>query len=334
MSTLQGQSTFEFYSDPIAHGRITPRALLASTGTISAPLIRELLINKTQVLVTRLVGPGWFFNIGYHNGRFLVQRNNCQIAIDEKWCVKRNPPETMLVSWQPDALLLSFGNPSNHWDFPQLVCHAQLIAPPTELVKWVRSQELTPVELFDSEEQFVIRVHSALQRFDERLRPVLNRDFFWDIQRRGNKIVRRSPKREVEIQSVLHAMLVDLMQLSNIDVLPEVRSSAGAVDFLFQCGLANGKIAKLCVEFKNAHSPDLVRGLPQQLRQYMRQLEVANGAYCVLDYREENFTHPVKSTADLLAELHSADEPYSMRPSRPTKIHWFKLGGKGSTEEI
>jgi hypothetical protein len=318
----------EFFTDPIAGGRITPRALIAPEGTISAPFDPVLLEREHHVLISRLAGFGWFFNIGFTRGKLVFERPGGQIAIDAKWCRERKLPASVLFSWTFDSLRLTFGTYQDHWNNPQVVAKAAPVPPPPELVAWVRSREMAAVMEFASEKEFAVRVHSSLQRFDERLRPVLSRDFFWDIQRDGNRIIDRQPKRETDVQAVIHAMLVDHMLLSNVDVQPEARSSAGAVDFLFTGTLKGGRRCRLCAEFKSAHSRDLVSGLATQLRSYMEAADTVHGAYCVLDFRGSDFHRPTEDTNTLLGQLHAADAatPYGRR--HPIKVHWFDLAGK------
>src|SRR5262249_40828335 len=98
------------------------------------------------------------------------------------------------------------------------------------------------------------------------------------------------------------------------------------VDFLFLGPGKRGRIFKMCVEFKNAHSPDLISGLSNQLRKYMCRLEVSDGAYCVLDYRCPLFQLPNRSTEELFAELEHADLRYSELQNKPIKVHWLELG--------
>lgn len=221
-------------------------------------------------MISRLAGFGWFFNIDLTQGKLVFQRPGAQITIDAKWCRGRKLPRSVLFSWTFDSLRVTFGTRQDHWNHPRIVAGAEPVPPPPELVAWVRSREMAAVMEFASEEEFAVRVHSSLQRFDERLRPVLSRDFFWDIQREGNRITSRGPKRETDVQAVIHAMLVDHMLLSNIDVQPETRSSAGAVDFLFTGILKGGSRCRLCAEFKSAHSPNLISGLATQLLCFRR----------------------------------------------------------------
>jgi len=242
------EHSVEFFTDPIAGGRITPRALVAPEGTISAPFDPVLLEREHNVLISRLAGFGWFFNIGFTQGKLVFQRPGAQIAIDTKWCRGRKLPASVLFSWTFDSLRLTFGTQQDHWDHPQVVAKAEPAPPPPELVAWVRRREMDAVVEFASEAEFAVRVHSSLQRFDERLRPVLSRDFFWDIQRDGNRVTGRRPKREIDVQAVIHAMLVDHILLSNVDVQREARSSAGAVDFLFTGMLKGAGRCRLCAQ--------------------------------------------------------------------------------------
>ncbi|HTH48868.1 MAG TPA: hypothetical protein VMB21_15245 [Candidatus Limnocylindria bacterium] len=318
----------EFFTDPLAAGRITPRALLAPEGTVSGPFDAGLLERKNHVLICRLAGFGWYFNIGITQGRLVIQRPGAEVSVDAEWCRGRRLPPTVLYSWTLDSLRLTFGTHADHWDHPQVVAEAEPVPPPPGLIRWVREQEMTSVDEFASEEEFAVRVHSSLQRFEERLRPVLNRDFFWDLQRKGNRITARRPKRETDIQAALHAMLVDHMLLSNIDVQPEARSPAGSVDFQFTGSLRGGGRCRLCAEFKSAHSPDLVTGLAGQLRSYMDAAGTVHGAYCILDFRGPDFARPREETETLVGRLHAADAATPRGRRHPVKIHWLRLAGE------
>jgi hypothetical protein len=115
------------------------------------------------------------------------------------------------------------------------------------------------------------------------------------------------------------------MFISNIEVQPEARSSAGSVDFLFSGVLQDGRRCRLCAEFKSAHSPDFVSGLASQLRAYMEKAGTQHGAYCVLDFRGPDFAFPKASTEQLIGRLHGADAATPHGKSHPIKIHWFSL---------
>jgi hypothetical protein len=315
----------DFLTDRTAGGRITPRALMHIEGTISIPAFRQFMEARIHGVITRLSAFGWFFNIGFSNGMLIVQRNGGELKINLEWCNKYQVPETALVSWNPEYLLLSFGDYHSHFDYPQVQAPSKYQVPPIELIQWLKEFELSPVTAFENEDAFCIRVHTSLQRFDEKFKRLLGKDYFWDLERKGNRIVARKPKREIDIQDILHGMLLDHMEISGISVARESRSSAGALDFLFTGTGKKGCTYNLCCEFKHLHSEDLISGLQLQLREYMRCLGVKNGAYCLLDFRGAYFSLPKKETETILGDLDAADRVNPEHKLNPIKIHIFKL---------
>jgi hypothetical protein len=153
-----------------------------------------------------------------------------------------------------------------------------------------------------------------------------NRDIFWDIEHQGRRIVRRRPKRENDLHGVIHALLSDHFFLSSIDVIPEVQTGAGDLDFLFIGTIRGQGLAKVCAEFKLAHSTSLYHGIESQLPAYMRAQKTDNGTYCILDYRGQWFEEPQVDDTD----MHNQLAICSARgwPSRryPIKVHHFHLG--------
>ena len=92
-------------------------------------------------------------------------------------------------------------------------------------------------------------------------------------------IVSRSPKREVEIHQTIHCYLSDQALLRSFQVIPEFKTGVGNVDFMILGQLSNGDSVKVCVECKNAHSPDLIHGLTKQLPSYMENTLSGSGIY-------------------------------------------------------
>lgn len=108
----------------------------------------------------------------------------------------------------------------------------------------------------------------------------------------GNKIISRQPKKEVEIQPLIHCFLSDQMLLGNIEVIPEYKTGEGNLDFLFVGQVDGLGIRKFCAEFKLAHSNDLDNGLWYQLPKYMDVSNATYGAYCVLNFEGDWFDQP------------------------------------------
>ena len=58
--------------------------------------------------------------------------------------------------------------------------------------------------------------------------------------------------------------------------------------------LKSGENVNVCVEFKHAHNTDLKDGLLKQLPAYMRVKGCNFGLYCVMWFKDSNFTKPKK----------------------------------------
>lgn len=75
------------------------------------------------------------------------------------------------------------------------------------------------------------------------------------------------------------------MFIANIEVVPEYQTGVGNLDFMFLGHVKGEGSARLCAEFKNAHSKDIFNGFTTQLPLYMRNSGAEYGAYCVLSYK-------------------------------------------------
>ena len=142
-------------------------------------------------------------------------------------------------------------------------------APPLQLIKLARKKSLIPMEKYSSEEELREKIYSCLLTINEKIREADAYKSFWNITYSGNTITERKPKKEVEIQPLIHCFLSDQMLLSNIEVIPEHKTRAGNLDFLFIGYVENQGMSKFYAEFKLAHSQDLSRCLLQQLPVYM-----------------------------------------------------------------
>ena len=131
-----------------------------------------------------------------------------------------------------------------------------------------------------------------------------NPNVFWDFQYQGKRIVKRSPKkRESDLHPIIQGLLSDQMFLSSIELSAEYQTGVGNLDFMFTGSVRDKGIAKICAEFKNAHSKDLLHGLEYQLPAYMKNKNVEHGTYCILDFRGKWFNEPDVDKKSLSAEL-------------------------------
>jgi hypothetical protein len=196
-----------------------------------------------------------------------------------------------------------------------------------------RRQSLLPAEQFESESEFLLRIHSGLDLLQDKIDEMANINAFWDIRYEGNRIVERTPKKEVDLHPVIQALLSDYMFLSSIEVYSEYQTGVGNLDFLFTGIVKDKGIAKLCAEFKSAHSADLVKGLEYQLPTYMRNKKVEHGTYCVLDFRGEWFDKPRTDDRVLAAEMGRASSRAKLHAAHPIKVNFLRLGKEDSASK-
>lgn len=76
-------------------------------------------------------------------------------------------------------------------------------------------------------------------------------------------------------------------------MIPEYKNGSGSVDFVFIGNVRDKGLKKICVEFKLAHSDDLMNGYWNQLPSYMRVSGAKYGGYCILDFRGDWFDKPI-----------------------------------------
>ena len=98
-------------------------------------------------------------------------------------------------------------------------------------------------------------------------------------------------------------MLIDYFFLSNISIVSEKNTHVGCIDFYFEATSINNNKLRYCVECKNAHSKDIIKGLTDQLPKYMINKDARFGAYLVFWYKGEYFKLPKKDINSLQVEL-------------------------------
>ena len=153
---------------------------------------------------------------------------------------------------------------------------------------------------YNSEEEFRNKIHSCLQSIQDKIIESGSYSQFWNISYSGKSIIKREPKKEIEVQPIIQCLLSDQLLMSSIEIIPECKTGVGVLDFLFIAKIKEVGNAYFCTEFKNAHSDKLEDGLQIQLPCYMENKNSRYGAYCVLDYRGEYFDKPkLKDNSDL-----------------------------------
>lgn len=276
---------------PSMKGYITPLDLLSTTGTLVFSTKKSELNNGGFIF--SLGGEDFIFSLSIQNMSVVLQRNNTisVLTIDEAPDLERLG---FYIIWSYSKLTLICRYGSNEEDQLKSEVETEPIAPPIDLIRWSKKNNLIPKEEYSNQEEFRNKVHSCLSTIQSKIEEAGSYYQFWNIKYDGQKIVDRKPKNEIEIQPLIHCLLSDQFLMSSIEIIPEFNSGVGNLDFLFIGKIANKGFGYFCAEFKNAHSKKLKDGLVKQLPTYMENKKAKYGAYCVLDYYGEWLDKPKK----------------------------------------
>lgn len=116
-----------------------------------------------------------------------------------------------------------------------------------------------------------------------------NYKYFWRSDGKGKNI----PQKEPYMQPLIANQLRTICDYMGIQLSREIESANGAIDF--HCSFThNGKLLKVCIELKNAHSPNYELGLTKQLPEYLKSERTRSGIYVILWYKGNEFSKPEK----------------------------------------
>lgn len=190
---------------------------------------------------------------------------------------------------------------------------------PNTLVTWARQKHKLEKKTFQSIEEAVSVVLEAKQQTEQRIRDSNMYSLFWDFDRTSGPKNPPKPKREPQSFGGIIGLLQDDAVIKGYTVVPEGGASSGKLDAHVIASLADGRQAKIAIEAKNAHSPDLEHGLMDQLPEYMRAIDADYGIYFALWYKCEVFDQPSEPSIDLGLRLSK------MRPLENMYSDLFKL---------
>ena len=304
---------------------MTAEALLRPTGTVEVNL-GSSRFPKERFCVFHVADGDFWFNLGFLDGRVVFQRCETTLRMSRSFFRRLPGNTTFIASWTLDRLILRLGPLG--FDGPNISTSVAIPprAAPPSLMKWARQQSLIPVVSYSTAADFVARVHSGLSLAQDKIDAMPNRNVFWDFEYSGRRIVARRPKKEADLHGAIHALLSDQFFLSSIEVLPEVRTGVGDLDFMFVGSVDGSGPCIVCAEFKLAHSADLYHGIERQLPAYMENQRTETGTYCILDFRGRWFDEP--NIEDLAMHVKLATCAARGWPSRrnPIKLHHYRLG--------
>jgi hypothetical protein len=216
----------------------------------------------------------------------------------------------LVATWTPSTLLLFNGENTQQEVTPVTVV-------PFTLLQYARKASVVPVTLYNTPEQFHGELLNAVRNLTGKVETSRMHGNVWDYQLEGQRIVSKRPKRETENHHAIHCLLSDIALAKNFEIIPEATSGSGNCDFLMTAPLSDGTSVKCCLEFKNAHSKDIVHGLEVQLPSYMATHATDLGFYVLLWFKGEGFDEPLDTKLQLARRL----APTLYKLGRP----WVKI---------
>jgi len=294
----------EFVISPRLRGHVTHWDLMGSSGTLTFQT-RYSEIGEGGCIF-RIASEDYRFECGFTRNEIYLERNTYRL--DYPLQPESNPSGRVqfFVIWSESILKivvlddewgkkiaeLSEDESEAKIDERSRVLETPATIPPNSLLLWARKQAILPSITFDTERDFFEVIVSSFEHIDDQIQSMDQISPFWNITYEKAKIKSREPKRETDIHPTIHALLYNIALAKNFEVVREPLVAGGQLDFLFSGPLKSGGLGHVCVEFKPAHSNDLLKGLSKQLPAYMRAKGCDFGVYAVLYFKGEYFPEP------------------------------------------
>lgn len=327
----------------VYNGRITPYDLIEANGTIDFKLFTSTL---TPGILFNVKSPGYNFCAGFGEVSIWLTRNEQKIEYPLDEWFKTSQTILIVLRWQPTELKIvifdkAYQDAVSSGQDPNMEMQKRSknidtipTLPPNSILEWARKQTIAPNTFYNSMADFYHTVTFSLQTITDKVVTTDMYNAFWDITYDGSKIVARKPKRETDIHPIIQSLLYDIALAKNLHIIPEYHIRGGQLDFLITGTLKDYKTANVCVEFKHAHSDDLLHGLIKQLPEYMRFRGADYGLYCVLYFKGEFFEEPQKyDDADKL-QIYLEDEAMKAGISNNVRILIFNLSHQKSPSKL
>lgn len=294
----------KFYISESVKGYITSTDLLMNTGSLTFNI--KISQIKNGGFIFNIESDKFIFNLQLYQNSFSVQRNNyvSLLTLDE---IPIDKKILFILSWSFSSLNLYCKYGKEDLEILKSEIKTTPIAPPNELLIWCKKNNLLEIIEYESEEKFRKKIHSCLLSIQNKVFESGSFSQFWNIKYSGSKIISKEPKREIEVQPIIHSLLSDQLLMSSIEIIPEFKTSEGNLDFLFIGKVKNEGNKFFFVEFKNAHSNKLKEGLLNQLPTYMENKNINYGAYCVLNYHGDDNKEKIFQLSILLSK---SENPY------------------------
>lgn len=314
--------------DDLRH-TLTPQSLLSEYGQLTVTIKDDLLSSDT--LFFAIQGFGFSFSFCLRNGELIIERNCYSLVVPISDIPELTQRNILFMAWSPTRLFIASAPTTNvKADIFSTACEIPNISAPADLCAFAREKSLEARRLFGTKREFTSRVYEALSLLQDKIDDMHSPGLFWDKTYSNNKVMSRTPKREMDINPAMTLAVSDHMLLSGIQMSSEYATSRGRLDCLFTGAVLNEGLVHVCAEFKNYHSPDLLDGLERQLPAYMESNRVTDGAYCILDFRGEWFDQPQTTEEEFLVLMQRPCLRLKAEKGLRIKVLKFRLGKRKS----
>jgi hypothetical protein len=274
---------------PKIQGHVTPIDLINSISTFTFALkVEDFDISSTGLLFS-LSYLNYILELGILKGILYLRRNRDIVNLNIIGIKLKTDDMYFAVIWHPNHLKIIMINDDKLFTREK---QTDYILPPNGLIKWARKNGIIPTKKYTTKEEFYETVTSSMQLLYNKILESDSFNILWDINYKGNRIISRKPKKEIDIHSFIHAMLLDMALAKNLEIQPESQIGQGSLDFLITGILKNNDFIHTCIEFKHAHNKNLIKGLTLQLPYYMRSKDCEYGLYVVMYFKCNDFNKP------------------------------------------
>lgn len=279
------------YISELWAGGLAPLDLLKTTCTLTLYLNPDPQNPSEQTLLFAVREGRFQLWAALNNYSLTVHRNGRELKLQVSETAEVGASIVLNIIWDPEKLAAYFSKSETVQIWKEIPVP---IAPyPTKLARQIRLNSKNSECEFDLYDSFLMAVIGIFLNIQKDLEKTGAVSPFW-CRKIDKKKTRISPNKEIDSHAIVDLLLNGEAERNSITVSREQHTARGNLDFNLSASIKGEGIKHICIEFKNAHSPDLEDGLTTQLPIYMDKLNAINGIYCVLWFKGEKESRPIQ----------------------------------------
>ena len=189
---------------PSFQGGLIIEDLLKTEATISFR-IDSTSIKQGGLIFSIKYKKDFIFTLNFQNNSIVIHRNEVVSVLELRELLEKSNSLKIFVMWSLTTLILDCGVSAE--DRKRVEVKTKAIVTPVELIRWARKKHLLPTEVYLTEEDFRNKVYSILNSVNKKIYETDAFKSFWNIEYDGQKIISRKPKKEIELQPLIHCIL-------------------------------------------------------------------------------------------------------------------------------